>query len=201
MTILMTALYPNDTQHNIDTDSTIITSFSLLNSSQPASFKRPPLTQFTSQHLAALNSLRITNSSAEFFDTLFWAINLDLGQFSTQNTFYNPNLLSAATDIFHDNIFINFTFQNTPLSDGKIPGDGYRSVASRTAKLAQTSANIDLSYQCWKWVRKPFLLALIDVIVPTAVLLALLCFFVYFLICLFSMRKTSGTSLPPTSLI
>lgn len=190
---LILALYPNDTQHDIDTDSSITTIFSLSNASQPTSFTRPSSTQFTPQHLAALNSLQIANASAEFFDTLFWAINLDLGQFSSQNIFYNTNLLSDATDIFHDNLFINFTYQNTPLSDGRIPGDGYRSLEDQTAPLVQTPAKIDTTYQCWRWVRKPALLALIDVIVPTAVLLTLLCLLVYVFISLFYIRRTSGS--------
>jgi hypothetical protein len=170
----MKALYPNDTQSNIGTDSTITTSFILSNSSRPTAFSRPPSTPFTEAHQSVLNQLQISNASAEFFATLYWAINLDLGQFSSQNIFTNANLLADSTDIFHDNVFINDTFQDTPLSDGNIPGDGYRAFINSTLPPIQTAAYINAIYQCYKWIRKPFLLALIDIVVPSVVLLALI---------------------------
>jgi hypothetical protein len=122
----------------------------------------------------------VSNSSAEFFQAIYWAVNLDLGQNSSQNIFLNSNLLAESTDIFHDNVFINFTFQNTPLSDGRIPGNGYRSVENISAPLTQTPATLNVHYQCWRRVGKPGLLALIDVLVPTLVLFALLIFLFYF---------------------
>lgn len=185
----MVALYPSDTQTNLDTDSTIATSFVLSNSSQPTSFTRPPSTAFSTAHLDLLNELQIFNASEEFFTAVYWAVNLDLGQFSSQNIFTDPDLLSDATDIFHDNVFINFTFQETPLSDGRIPGDGYRSFKDVSVPLVQTPATIDTTYHCWQWIRKPALLALIDIIVPTIVLFVFICLTFYFVIGLLFARK------------
>jgi hypothetical protein len=125
---------------------------------------------------------------------MYWAVNLDLGQFSPQNIFTDDVLLADATDIFHDNVFINFTYQETPLSDGRIPGDGYRSVKDLTAPLKQSPAIIDLTYQCWHWIRKPSLLALIDIIVPTFVLFVFFCLAFYLLISLLFARKNPSNS-------
>lgn len=193
VTCLILALYPNDTSTSIATDSAIITSFTLTNSSQPTSFTKLPSTAFSAEHVSILNKLQIFNASDEFFASFYWALNLDLGQFSSQNIFTDASLLSDATDIFHNNVFINFTYQETPLSDGKIPGNGYRSVKNLTAPLTQTPANLQATYQCWRYVRKPSLLALIDVIVPTFVLFALLLFAFYLCISPF-VRRRPGTS-------
>jgi hypothetical protein len=185
----MSALYPNNTESDLDTDSTITTSFILVNSSKPTSFTRQPSTAFSPPHLALLDKLQILNASGEFFDTVYWAINLDLGQNSSENIFTNPDLLSDATIIFHNNSFINFTFQQTPLSDGKIPGDGFQVGKDMNIPLKQTPANIDTTYQCWQWVRKPSLSALIDIVVPTLVLFAFICLTFYLIINLFFARK------------
>jgi hypothetical protein len=168
-------IYSNDTQNDIDTDSTVTTSYLLSNSSQAVSFVRQPLLQFSSDQLAALNNLQILNSSQNFFDAFYWAVNLDLGQFNPQNILTDPTLLLDATDVFHDNAFINDTFQQTPLSDGAIPGDAYRFLQNESDPLVQTPANILATYQCWKWVGKPSFAAFLDIIVPTLVLFILLC--------------------------
>lgn len=175
------ALYPNNTNTNIDTSSSITTSFMLTNSSQPAVFTRPPQTDFTSEHLLFLRALQIENASAQFFDTLFWAVNLDLGQFSPRNIFTDPPLLADATDVFHNNAFINDTYQDTPQSDNEIPGTGYRELQGESAPLTQTPAYFQGTYQCWKWVGKPFLAALIDVLVPSIVILSVISATVYYL--------------------
>ena len=126
-----------------------------------------------------MQQLNVFNASEEFFEAVYWAVNLDLGQNSSQNIFLNSDLLADSTDIFHNNTFVNFTYQNTPLSDGRIPGDGYRSIKDISAPLVQTPATLDVSYQCWTWVRKPGLLAFIDVLVPTLVLFAFLALIFY----------------------
>jgi hypothetical protein len=174
------ALYPNNTEASIEIDSTITTTVFESNESTPKSFTRQPSAPFSAGQQQLLDQLKISNSSAEFLEAIYWAVNLDLGQNSSQNIFLNSDLLAESTDIFHDNAFINFTFQNTPLSDGKIPGNGYRSVENISAPLKQTPATLNVHYQCWRWVGKPGLLALIDVLVPTLVLFAFLLSLFYF---------------------
>lgn len=164
------ALYPNNTEASIEIDSTITTTIFESNESTPKSFTRQPSAPFSAGQQQLLDQLQISNSSAEFLEAIYWAVNLDLGQNSSQNIFLHSDLLAESTDIFHDNVFINFTFQNTPLSDGRIPGNGYRSVENISEPLTQTPATLNIHYQCWRWVGKPGLLALIDVLVPTLVL-------------------------------
>jgi hypothetical protein len=185
-------VYPNNTQSNIDTYSTITVEYMLSNSTTPENFTRQPLTDFSSQAVDALNELQLLNASTEFFDSFYWAINLDMGQFSSDNIFTNSDLLDDATDVFHDNPFINFTFQETPLSDGEIPGDGYRYIKEAQVALVQTPAYIDARYLCWTWVGKPGLAAFIDVIVSTAVLFVLLCLPVFLLINFFPTPRRRG---------
>lgn len=194
----MLAIYPNTTETISDfTTALITTSFSQSNSSQPTTFTKQMLEAFSPQHLALLNNLRIFDASNEFMKSFFWAVSLDLGQFSASNIFTNSDLLASATDIFHNNSFINNYFQNTPLSDGKIPGDGYRQIQDKSGPLTQTPAVLTTSYLCWKWVRKPLLLALIDVAVPTLVLLVFIGLPIYFLVaCLVSRRKLTDSRVP-----
>ena len=190
--VLIIAIYTNDTRTNIFTNSTITTTFALANSSRPTTFTKSAATTFTPAHLALLNDLQIFNASAEFLTSFYWAINVDLGQFSDQNIFTNSELLADATDIFHDNPFIADIFQNTPLSDGKIPGDGYRAYENKTAPPIAVPAIIETQYLCWKWVRKPFLLALIDITVPTLVLWLFICFAFYLLGRLIFVRRSGS---------
>jgi len=173
------ALYPNNTEASIHTAATITTTVFESNRSTPTSFTRQPSTPFSPGQEQLLRQLNIFNGSEEFFEAVYWAVNLDLGQNSSQNIFLNSDLLADSTDIFHNNTFINFTYQNTPLSDGRIPGDGYRSVKDISAPLVQTPATLDVPYQCWTWVRKPGLLAFIDVLVPTLVLFAFFTLILY----------------------
>jgi hypothetical protein len=182
------ALYPNATEASLNTDSTITTVVFESNESKPTSFTRQPSTPFSTGQKLLLDQLNIFHSSAEFFQALYWAVNLDLGQNSSQNIFLNSDLLADSTDIFHDNIFINVTFQDTPMSDGKIPGDGYRSVKGISEPLTETRATLDVPYQCWTWVGKPGLLALIDVLVPTLVVFALF-ILIFYLISKYCFRR------------
>jgi hypothetical protein len=170
---------------------------SLSNSSVPISFTRQPSQPFAAEQQALLNSLTISDASTEFLTAYYWALNYDLGQISNQNIFGNPTLLADATDIFHNNSFINDVFQNTPLSDGNIPGDGYRDLQNKVAPIVQTPAVFDETYSCSKWVPKPALLRLIDVLVPTIVLFILIIFLIYLLLsCVFSSkRRKQGTTL------
>jgi len=182
MARLTTAIFSNDTQSDITSKSTITTSVSVSNSSTPISFTRPPLGSLSAGHQALLSNLTIANGTFEFLTAYYWALNYDLGQISRQNIFGNPDLLADATDIFHDNVFINDTFQDTPLSDGRIPGDGYRQLRARTGPIVQSPAVFDQMYNCWRWVPKPFLLRLIDVLVSTAVLFILILFVIYLIL-------------------
>lgn len=195
----MLAIYPNatDATNDFTTTALITTSFSQSNSSKPTTITKQVFEEFTPQHLALLNRLRIFDASNEFVKSFFWAVSLDLGQFSDNNIFTNSDLLSTATDIFHNNSFINNFFQNTPLSDGKIPGDGFRQIKDRSGPLAQTPAILATTYLCWKWVRKPLLLGLIDVAVPTLVLLVFISLPIYFLVaCLISRRRLTDSRVP-----
>jgi hypothetical protein len=147
--------------------------------------------------LTLLNNLRIFDASNEFMKALFWAVSLDLGQINGNNIFTNPDLLASATDIFHNNPFINNFFQNTPLSDGKIPGDGFRHNQDKSLPLIQTPAVLTATYLCWKWVRKPLLLGLIDIAVPTLVLLVFIGLPIYFIgASLFSRRNSTDSRVP-----
>jgi hypothetical protein len=190
------ALYSNASGANLDEDSTLTTSFFLSNSSKPISYTRQPSTSFSAPQLDQLDELQIPDFT-EFLTSLYWAVNLDLGQFSPFNIFTNPDLLSAATEIFHDNAFINDTFQNTPLGSGVIPPDGYAAYMNDTDPVNQTSAFLSGQYDCYQWVRKPLLSALIDVVVPSVVLLVLICFLIYaaFLACFPYNRSGPGICL------
>jgi len=70
-------------------------------------------------------------------------------------------------------------FQDTPLSDGTIPPSSYQLVGAESDPLAQTNAFISVNYQCWKYKGKPIFLAIIDVVVPSVLLLALICLIFY----------------------
>lgn len=192
------AIYPNTTEQSGDFETALVTtSFYQTNQSKPTTFTKNTFEEFSPQYLTLLNNLRIFNASNEFMKAFFWAVNLDLGQSSDNNIFTNPDLLSNATDIFHDNMFINYYFQNTPLSDGKIPGDGYREIRDESAPLVQTTAILTTSYLCWKWVRKPLLLALIDIAVPTLVLFVFIGLPIYFIgASLFSRRNLTDSRVP-----
>jgi hypothetical protein len=194
----MLAIYPNATGTTNDfTTALITTSFSQSNSSQPTIITKQVFEAFSTQHLALLNKLRIFDASNEFMKSFFWAVSLDLGQFSQYNIFTNSDLLATATDIFHNNSFINNYFQNTPLSDGKIPGDGFRQIEDKSGPLNQTPAILATTYLCWKWVRKPLLLGLIDVVVPTLVLLVFIGLPIYLLVtCLISRKKLTDSGIP-----
>jgi len=137
----------------------------------------------------------IQESGNELLTAYYWALNYDLGQNSSQNIFGSPNLLADATDIFHNNPFINDVFQNTPLSDGRIPGDGYRDLQHTVGPVVQTPAVLDEIYSCWKWVPKPSFLRLIDVLVPTIVLFCLIMFTIYLIMycVLSSTNRNQGT--------
>lgn len=177
----MLAIFQNTTNGDIVNTSTISTVVSLSDQSTPISFTRQPSQAFSIDQQALLDNLTIANGTTEFLTAYYWAINYDLGQINSQNIFGSSDLLAKATEIFHNNPFINNTFQETPLSDGTIPGDGYRGVQDRTGPLTQSPAVFDEIYFCWKWVPKPFLLRLIDVLVPTIVLFVLVSLLLYLL--------------------
>jgi hypothetical protein len=192
LAILIVAVYSNDTRKDVFTNTTVTTTFALSNSSRPTSFTKSASGNFAPEHLTLLNNLQIFNASAEFMKALYWAINFDLGQFNDRNIFTSSDLLADATDIFHNNPFIADVFQNTPLSDGLIPGDGYRAYKDETAPPTPVPAVIATQYICWKWIRKPFLLALIDITVPTLVLWVFICLAFYLLGNIIFARRTSG---------
>jgi hypothetical protein len=148
------------------------------NSSKPSQLTRNAGAQFSSEYTALLDKLQIPNA-LEFFTVFYWAIDLDLGQSASQNIFLESSLLTPATHVFHDNVFINDVFQDTPLSDGTIPPSSYQLVGAESDPLAQTDAFISVNYQCWRYTGKPIFLAIIDVVVPSVVLLALICLIFY----------------------
>lgn len=173
------------------------TSFSQSNSSRPTTLTKNAFEGFTPQHLTLLNNLRIFDASNEFMKAFFWTVSLDLGQINGNNIFTSPDLLASATDIFQNNPFINNFFQSTPLSDGAIPGVGFRQIKDKSALLSQTPAVLTTSYLCWKWVRKPLVLGLIDIAVPTLVLLVFIGLPIYFAVAsLFTRKRLSGSLVP-----
>lgn len=198
--VLLQVVLQNDTDGDIINKSTIGTVVALSNQSTPISFARQPSQTFSVDQQALLDNLTITAGASQFLISYYWAINYDLGQINEQNIFGNSDLLADATDVFHNNSFILDTFQETPLSDGTIPGDGYRAVKDKTGPLTQTPAVFDETYFCWKWVPKPFLLRLIDVLVPTVVLFTLILLLLYLLFyCVFS-TKMFGKRDPRSSI-
>lgn len=178
--MLITAIYSSDTSANLNTSSTITTGIFLSNSTGSTSYTRPPSTSLSPEHATLLANLQISNFT-QFFTSLYWAVNFDLGQSSPHNIFTNADLLSSATDVFHDNPFTNETFQDTPLGDDHIPADGYRAYREESVPLEQNRPAFvgNGKYLCWRRVKKPLFLGLIDVLVPSVVLLAFLCLVFY----------------------
>jgi hypothetical protein len=168
----------NQSHSDIVAHSTFTTSVFESNSSRPTSFTSPNSTNFSPEEVALLGKLQIPNV-LQFFTSFYWAVQLDLGQSDPQNIFLDKSLLSSATRVFHNNDFIGNVYQNTPLTDNTIPGDGFPNAQGSVAPLSQTDAFIAVEYQCSRQTGKSALLALIDVIVPSVVLFVLICVILY----------------------
>jgi hypothetical protein len=168
----------NQSQSDIVAHSTFTTSVFESNSSRPTSFTSPNSTNFSPEQVTLLEKLQIPNV-LQFFTTFYWSIQLDLGQSDQQNIFLDKTLLSSSTRVFHNKDFIGNVYQNTPLTDNTIPGDGFPNAQDSVTPLSQTDAFIAVDYQCSRQTGKPAVLALIDVIVPSVVLFCLICIILF----------------------